>query len=125
MNVNEIGRRLVDSCREGRDQDALDLYSPEVVTVEAGSIPGLPQVMTGKDALRRKSEWWTSNNEVHQANVKGPFPNGDRFAVIFDYEITPKAGPYAGKRTRMEEVGVYTVQDGKIVREEFYYPTGA
>ncbi|HXY40000.1 MAG TPA: nuclear transport factor 2 family protein, partial [Vicinamibacteria bacterium] len=71
------------------------------------------------------SEWWTSNNEVHEAKVKGPFPNGDRFAVIFDYEITPKAGPYAGKRTRMEEVGVYTVEDGKIVREEFYYPTGA
>ncbi len=125
MNVNEIGRRLVDLCSQGRDHEALDLYSPEVVTVEAGSMPDLPQVMTGKDALRRKSEWWTSNNEVHEAKVKGPFPNGDRFAVIFDYEITPKAGPYAGKRTRMEEVGVYTVENGKIVREEFYYPTGA
>jgi ketosteroid isomerase-like protein len=125
MDVNELGRRLVDLCREGRDHDALDLYSPDAVSVEAGAMPEVPQVATGKDAIRRKGEWWTSHNEVHQANVKGPFPNGDRFAVIFDYEITPKAGPYAGKRTKMEEVGVYTVEDGRIVREEFFYPTGA
>jgi ketosteroid isomerase-like protein len=27
----------------------------------------------------------------------------------------------AGQRMQMEEVGLYTVEDGKIVREEFFY----
>jgi hypothetical protein len=30
----------------------------------------------------------------------------------------------AGQRMRMEEVGMYTVQGGKIVREEFFYTMG-
>ena len=49
-----------------------------------------------------------------------PFPN-DRFAVKFHYERTPKSGPMKGKRMQMDEVGVDTVRNGKIVREEFFY----
>jgi ketosteroid isomerase-like protein len=33
-------------------------------------------------------------------------------------DITPKA---TGERIMMDEVGVYTVEDGKIVEERFYY----
>ena len=33
-------------------------------------------------------------------------------------DVTPKM---TGQRVSMVEVGVYTVEDGKIVREEFYY----
>jgi ketosteroid isomerase-like protein len=35
--------------------------------------------------------------------------------------VTPKAGPQKGKRMQMDEIGVYTVKNGKIVREEFFY----
>jgi hypothetical protein len=31
--------------------------------------------------------------EVHGGDIKGPWPNGDRFAVVFSYDVTPKAGP--------------------------------
>ena len=30
----------------------------------------------------------------------------------------------AGKRTAMEEVALYTVENGRIVREEFFYSMG-
>jgi hypothetical protein len=43
--------------------------------------------------------------------------------VVFSYDITPKAGPMAGKRVQMEEVGLDTVAGGKIV-EEFFYSSG-
>ena len=122
MSVNEVGQRLVDICRQGRDRDALELYSRDAVSVEAAGSPDMPAVQTGVEAIRRKGEWWSANHEMHSAEVKGPFPNGDRFAVIFDYDFTPKTGQYAGRRTKMEEVGLYTVKNGKIVREEFYYP---
>ena len=49
------------------------------------------------------------------------FANGDRFAVIFDMDVTNKP---SGRRIQMREVGVFTVQNGKSTREEFFYRAG-
>jgi ketosteroid isomerase-like protein len=125
MTTKEIGEKLVALCKSGRNLEALDtLYSPDVVSVEAQGSEEMPAVMKGLPAVRGKNEWWFANHEVHRSEAKGPFPNQDRFAVIFDYEVTPKIGPMAGKRVPMEEVALYTVKDGKIVREEFFYSMG-
>ena len=121
MDVQQIGKKLVEVCRANRNEDARALYSAEAVSVEATGSEEMPAVMKGVEAIRGKGRWWLDNNEVHRAEVKGPFPNENRFAVIFDFEFTPKAGPRAGQRTRMEEVALYTVENGKIVREEFFY----
>jgi hypothetical protein len=43
----------------------------------------------------------------------GPFPHGDKFTVFFKYEMTPKM---TGKKMTMEEVAIYYVNKGKIVR---------
>lgn len=57
-------------------------------------------------------------HEIHASNVEGPFPNGDRFAVFFDYDLTSKENK---QRFHMKEVALYTVKGDKIVREEFFY----
>lgn len=44
--------------------------------------------------------------------------DNDRFTIIYDYDATSMQ---TGKRKHMKEVALYTVDDGKIVREEFYY----
>jgi hypothetical protein len=124
MDVNEVARRLVELCRQGKNLEALSLYAPDAVSVEAMGNETMPAVMKGVDAIRGKGEWWFANHEIHRASAKGPFPNGDRFAVIFDYDVTPKAGPMAGKRMAMEEVALYTVEGGRVVREEFFYSMG-
>ena len=122
MTTQEVANQLVALCRAGRNIEAVEtLLSPDVVSVEATGDETMPAVMNGRDAVRGKNEWWVNNHKVHSARVKGPYPNGDRFAVIFDFEVTPAVGPMAGKRMRMEEVAVYTVADGKVAREEFYY----
>jgi ketosteroid isomerase-like protein len=41
-----------------------------------------------------------------------------RFCVRFVYDITNKP---SGRRMTMDELAVYLVKDGKIVREEFFY----
>ena len=41
--------------------------------------------------------------------------------VRFTFEVTPKTGPMAGKRMTMDESALYTVKDGKVVQEEFFY----
>ena len=50
-----------------------------------------------------------------------PYPHDDRFAVRFLYDITNKP---SGKRMTMDEVGVFTVANDKIVKEEFFYAMG-
>lgn len=122
MDTKEIGKKLVELCRNGKNMDAVDtLYSPDIVSVEARGDAQMPAEMRGIDQIRGKNQWWLENHEIHSASVEGPFPNKDRFATKFHYEVTPKIGPGKGKRMSMDEVAVYTVKSGKIVREEFFY----
>jgi hypothetical protein len=123
--TEDVGAALVELCRQDKNLEAVEtLYRPDAVSVEAMGTEAMPAVTSGAEAIRGKNEWWVANNEVHSSAVIGPFPNGDRFAVIFEFDFTPKAGPRAGQRTRMEEVGLYTVENGQIVREEFFYKMG-
>jgi ketosteroid isomerase-like protein len=39
--------------------------------------------------------------------------------------VTAKAGPVAGKRMTLDETALYTVKDGKITQEEFFYDMGS
>lgn len=117
-----VAEELVSLCRMGKNMDAVNsLYSPDIVSVESMGNAQMPQETRGLNAVRQKGEWWSENNEVHSAEVEGPFlADGDRFAVHYKYEITPKN---LGKRVTMEEMALYTAKDGKIVREQFFYKT--
>lgn len=123
MTLNEIANELVAGCREGREAENLGkLYAPDAVSVEAAEMPGMGREAQGLEAIRGKHEWWESSFEVLDGNVGGPFPHGDdRFAVHFSMKAKNKE---TGDITDMEEVAVYHVAGGKIVREEFFYPTG-
>ena len=122
MDTKQVGQRLVDFCRKGKNMDAINtLYSKDVVSVEPQGSEAMPAEMRGIDKIRGKNEWWANANEIHSASVEGPFPHQDRFTAIFNYEFTPKEGPHKGKRVKMREVALYTVKDGKVVREEFFY----
>jgi ketosteroid isomerase-like protein len=119
MDTMEIGKQLVSFCQKGENLKAIEnLYSPEIVSVEAMSMPGMPAEMHGTKAIKEKNQWWMENNTVNSSDVKGPFPMGDRFAVVFNYDITNKK---TNERTKMEEVALYTTKNGKIVKEEFFY----
>lgn len=121
----EVGKRLVELCQANKSMQAVDeLYSPDIVSIEAVAMPNTPQQMQGVKAIRDKNEWWYNNHTVHSGQTTGPWPHGDRFIVGFKYDITPKAGPMAGKRMTIDEAALYTVKDGKIVKEEFFYHMG-
>ena len=87
-------------------------------------MPEFPARMQGIEAIRRKNQWWLDNHTIHSNAISGPFPHGERFIVHFKYDVTAKVGPMAGKRMQAEEAGLYTVKDGKIVKEEFFYHMG-
>ena len=122
MDAREVGRKLVDLYREGEMTKAVDdLYAETVVSVEADTPPGEDRAVEGIDAVREKQAWWRDNHELHSVSVDGPFHHGeDRFAAVYriDATYTPD-----DDRNELHEVAVYTVRDGKIVREEFFYAT--
>ncbi|MEY2932298.1 MAG: hypothetical protein RL033_3047 [Pseudomonadota bacterium] len=115
----EIGKKYTALCKEGKNETILDeLFSKDAVSVEAGAPPGVERAAKGIDAIRAKSKWWGENHTVHKAEVFGPYPHDDRFAVRFFYDITHKP---SSKRFTMDEVGLFTVVNGKIAKEEFFY----
>jgi hypothetical protein len=58
------------------------------------------------------------NHEVHSCVVTGPYVNGDQFVVGYEIDVTNKPSK---KRMQMKEVGLYTVANGKVAREVFFY----
>ena len=122
MTTKEIGTKLVELCKQGQaDQAMQTLYSPDIVSVEAASGPDIPSEMKGIQAVMGKGKWWMDNHIIHSAEAKGPYPKGNQFIVQFTYDITNKP---TQKRMVMDKMALYTVENDKIVREEFFYVTG-
>jgi hypothetical protein len=119
MTTQQVAETLVKLCSQGKFEEATKtLYSPDIVSVEAGAPPGQSRETKGLPAVLEKGEWWVTNHEVHSVNVEGPLVAGAHFAVTFKLDITFKP---ESKRFQMEEIGIYKVAGGKIVYEEFFY----
>jgi ketosteroid isomerase-like protein len=118
-STTAVANELVALCRAGRNLDAIaKLYSPKIVSIEPVGSEAMPAEMSGIEAIRQKNESWFENYEVNSAEVNGPFVGGDQFAVQYVFDTTSKA---TGQRSAMSEMALYTVKDGKIVREQFFY----
>lgn len=116
MTTMEVGNRLVELVKAGQETAAMDeLYSPDIVSIEAG---GETRESKGVDACKGKAEWFNSMFVNNGIEILGPYPNDDKFAVHYAYDLTSKDG---GHRFVMSEVALYQVKDGKIVWEKFYY----
>lgn len=117
--VSEIGDKMAELCRQGKNLEAIDkFYAPDIVSIEAMGSPEMPQEMHGIDAIRKKNQWWIDNMETAESSVSPAMVNGDRFMLHFNYDVREKK---TGKRMKMEEVGLYTVKNGKVVKEEFFF----
>ncbi|MDB5291794.1 MAG: ketosteroid isomerase [Phycisphaerales bacterium] len=115
MSLQTVAGKFVELCNQGKNFDVMrTMYAPDIVSVEGGG-----EETIGQQPVIHKSEVWQANNDIHGEKVRGPFFNGrNQFAVHFTFDITRKA---MGQRVTIEEVGVYTVNDDKITREQFFY----
>ena len=117
MNTEEVANKVVELVRKQAWKEALDaLYDKDIVSVEARTMDGSSPETRGIDGVRGKTDWWVENMQVHSFKTNGPFVAHDRFVVQYDADVTDKK---SNKRMQLSEVGVYTVRNGKIVREEF------
>jgi SnoaL-like domain len=115
MSLETVARKFVEMCNAGKNFDVMrSMYSPDIVSVE-----GDGKETIGQQAVIKKSEDWVSDKTFNGEKVLGPYFNGpNQFAVHFTLDVTPKD---TGKRISLTEVGVYTVKNDKITREQFFY----
>lgn len=122
MSTIEIAKKYVELCKKNDHETILStLFSPDAVSVEAGAPPGQSAETRGVKGIAEKGMKWMEMHTVHEANVEGPWPHGNRFVVRFVYDVTNKP---SGRRFKLDEAALFTVENGKIVREEFFYDMG-
>ena len=116
MDTKEVAKAFTALCAKGEfDAAGQKFWSDDVVSREP--MPGDMARTEGRKAALGKGEWWYANHTVHEAKVEGPYVHGNQFVVRFTMDVTPKNG----KRVTMDELGVYTVANGRIVDEAFFY----
>lgn len=119
MTTQDVANRLVQLCSEGKFDEAVkELYSSDIVSIEAFAPPGQSPETRGIEAVSAKGQWWVENHDVHSSSVEGPLVAGPYFTVSFKMDVTFKP---QSRRFQMEEVAVYKVSNGKIVSEQFFY----
>jgi len=118
MTTKEVADRLSQLFKEYKWKEALEeLFSQDAVSIEPAHSPGLKTV-EGLDNIKKKGDQFNEMvEEMHGGWVGEPIVGGNYIAVAMGMDVTMKG---AG-RMNMEEVCVYEVKDGKIVKEQFFY----
>lgn len=118
MTTQEIANRLVELCRKGDYATVYkELFSPNVVSIEEEGAPN--QIVKGLDGIAKKGEFFNSRLEkMHSGTVGDPIVAGNHFSCAMSMTVT-----YKGKTEPVteDEICVYEVKDGKIVKEQFFY----
>ena len=115
MNTKELAKAFTEMCAKGELEAAgKRFWSDDIVSREPMS--GDMAELKGRKAVEGKTQWWNANHEVHDFKVAGPYVHGDQFVVRFESDVTPKGE----KRMHFDEVGLYTVRNGKIIEEGFF-----
>jgi hypothetical protein len=118
MTTQEIANRLKELFNEGKWAEAQqELFSEDAESVEPPNAPGM-QSAKGLDAIKKKGEQFNEMvEEMHGGYVSDPIVAGNYIAVAMGIDAT-----YKGMgRQKMDEIALYEVKDGKIVKEQFFF----
>lgn len=119
MTTKEIADRLVALCRNGEfEQAQKELYAEDAASIEPGANSVFPKETYGlKNIIKKGNLFQSMIEEVHGNTIGEPIFAGNAIAVALSMDMTMKGMG----RSKMEEVCVYEVKDGKIVSEHFFY----
>ena len=95
-------------------------YAEDVVCqeMEKATAMGLAVITSGLEAIKAKGIARRATIEtIHSYYCSQPLVAGDFFSVVLRQDITFKGKP----RMTIEEIGVFQVKEGKVVKEQFFY----
>lgn len=114
----EVAARFNELAKEGNwDKIQDELFADNAVSIEPPGTPGLPSV-EGLAAIKEKGKRFNESvEEMHDGYSTDPVVAGNFFSVAMGLDATMKGMG----RMRMDEIAVYEVKDGKIVKEQFFF----
>lgn len=114
MSVEQVAQQFFNAVQEEREADYQAMWSDDIVSMEPGNGP--MNRVEGREQLLEKHKWWNENAEMHSFEMSGPYVVGDQFAVNYSMDVT-----MMGERSQSSETAIYSVRDGKIAEERFFY----
>ena len=116
--TTEVAARFNELAKEGNwDKIQDELFADYAVSIEPPTSPGLKSA-EGLEAIKQKGKTFNEMvEEMHGGYSTDPVVAGNYFSVAMGMDVTMKGMG----RTKMDEIAVYEVKDGKIVKEEFFY----
>ncbi|MFM7261881.1 MAG: SnoaL-like domain-containing protein, partial [bacterium] len=107
----EIGTSLVALFNAGKSEEAEQTwYHRRIESIEEDGA-----VFEGWKGVLEKGKWWKENFTVLSMRASGPYVCATGFTVVF----TGRVRMPDGTEVDAHECGVYTVEKGRIVREQF------
>lgn len=118
MTTQEVANRFNELAQSGQfDKIQDELYSEDAESIEPAHSQGL-QSVKGLAAIKEKGRRFNEMvEEMHGGYSKDPVVAGNHFSVAMGMDCTMKGQG----RVNMEEIAVYEVKDGKIVKEQFFF----
>ena len=115
--TSDVAYQLVAFCRAGQFiQAQTELMDPSCEQIEpahatAPSVRGLPAI------LQKEKAFQAAIIETHSIIVSEPIVVGHFFSASMHFDLTL----HDRGRVQLNELAVYEVRNGKIVREQFFY----
>lgn len=118
MTTQEVATRLVELCRAGNyEQAKKELFAQDALSVEPEGVPN--RIAQGMEALAQKGKAFQEKTEtIHKNEVSDPVVAENFFSCSMKMNLTMKG---MSEPIDMDEMCMFTVKDGKITKEEFFY----
>jgi hypothetical protein len=118
MTTQEVANRFNELAQTGQwDKIQEELFADNAVSIEPPGAQGL-QTVEGMEAIREKGKKFNESiEEMHGGYSTAPVVGGSFFSLAMGIDCTMKGMG----RQKMDEIALYEVKDGKIVREQFFY----
>lgn len=119
-NISEVARDFTDMLRQGQFVAARErFWAADIRSIEPHDLPdGTAAEVTGIDAARAKTIRWFGSRRIHDLSIDGPFVTGNQFALFLDMMI---ANQPSGTDQPFTEIAIFTVRDGQISEERYFY----
>ena len=118
MTTQEVANRFYELAQTGQwDQIQDELFDKKAASIEPPHAMGM-QSVEGMDAIKEKGKQFGEMvEEMHGGYTSAPVVGGRYFSVAMGMDCTMKGMG----RQKMDEIALYEVKDGKIVKEQFFY----
>lgn len=118
MTIQEVTARFSELAKTNQwDQIQDEMYADNAVSIEPAHAMGM-QSVEGLAAIKQKGQMFQAMlEEVHGGYCTEPVIGGTHFSVAMGMDVNMKGMG----RLKLDEIAVYEVKDGKIVKEQFFF----